>query len=127
MADEQEPKGDDKVAKGLKGGVAKSNNAVKAALDKQPKIKINIRRPDHVKKGMHFNEVVSINGHSYKIPTGVFVEVPEEVYLILVRGGKVQPVREEDEHEVPAIVTQEGPEYQFMSGGQGSMANPIVL
>ena len=113
---------------GLRGGIAQSNNSLKEVLSKQEKIKINVPRPSHIKKGMHYTEQVMINGYPFLIPTGVFCTVPEEVYLILVRAGKLQPLREEDMCELPAIVTQDGPEYQQMaSGGAGSISNPINI
>jgi len=124
MADQQTAPAASKA--GINGRTAQSNNAIREALRKQPQIKINVPRPTHVKKGMHYNEIVTINGYTLTIPTGVFCTVPEEAYLILVRAGKIQPTREEDMHEVPAMVTQDGPEYQLMSqGGAGSISNPV--
>lgn len=111
----------------LRGRTAVSNNAMQAALAKMPKMKINIPRPQHVKKGMHIKERVTINDYTIDVPCGVFCEVPEEVYLILVRAGKIQPQREEDMKEVPAFLTQEGPEYDHVAGGSGSVNNPISI
>jgi hypothetical protein len=54
-------------------------------LAKQPKRMIRLRK-DTNPKAPNF-ETVQINGYTYQIQTGVEVEVPEEVYNVLVRAG----------------------------------------
>jgi hypothetical protein len=54
-------------------------------LAKQPKRMIRLRK-DTNPKAPNF-ETVQINGYTYQIQKGVEVEVPEEVYNVLVRAG----------------------------------------
>lgn len=117
---------DPKAAAGLKGGVAQTMNAIRDEIRKQDRVKLMIPRPQHIKKGMHHSIPVTINEYTFKVPTGVWVDLPEEVYLILVRSGQVAPQREVDQNEVPAFITQEGPEYDRMSGA-GSMGAPVMV
>lgn len=116
------------AAEGLKGRSAQSMNATRDAINKQDKVRLMVPRPQHIKKGMHYKIPVTINGYSYQIPTGVWIELPEEVYLVLLRSGQCTPQRPGDELEVPAMVTMQGPEYELMSqGGAGSMSNPVQV
>ncbi len=117
----------DAARKGLKGQTAKSMNAIRDELARMPKMRINVPRPQHIKKGMFYSIPVTINGYTMTVPTGCFSSVPMEVYLILVRGGHIGPMRDEDMHEVPAFITMDGPEYLLMEGGTGSMSNPIPV
>ncbi len=122
------PAMDRRAQAGLKGRTAQSLNEVRDAVNKQPKVRLQIRRPERIKKGMHYRIPVTINGYTWQVPTGQWVEVPEEVYLILVRSGHAQPVRPDDEHEVPAFITQEGEEYNLMQAvGAGTVGNPITV
>jgi len=44
---------------------------------------------------------VTINGYTWKFPKGVFVPVPESVYLVLLQAGKIMPQRVGDEKHYP--------------------------
>ena len=54
-------------------------------LNKQPKRTVRLRKDPHPKAPNY--ETVQINGYTYQIQKGVDVEVPDEVYQILVRAG----------------------------------------
>jgi hypothetical protein len=75
---------------------------IKEQLAKQPKFRIRLRhelgKKDQKKEGALS---VGINGHFHFIKRGEYVDVPEEVYLILVRAGEVEAQRPEDEKETP--------------------------
>jgi hypothetical protein len=55
-------------------------------LAKQPKRTVRLRKPDNPKAVNY--ETVQINGYTYMIKKGEEVDVPEEVYNILVRSGQ---------------------------------------
>ena len=57
----------------------------KRELDKQPKRHIRLRKSENPKAPIY--ETVQINGYTYMILKGEDVEVPDEVYNILVRSG----------------------------------------
>ena len=59
--------------------------STKAMLDRQPKRKVRLRKADDPK--MPNYETVQINGYTFTIMKGVEVEVPEEVYNILVNAN----------------------------------------
>ena len=58
----------------------------KQLLDKMPKR--NVRLPKSVDPKDPNYETVQINGYTYTIMKGVDVEVPDEVYQILVRTNR---------------------------------------
>jgi hypothetical protein len=57
-----------------------------ALLAKQPKRTVRLRADPNNPKAPNF-ETVQINGYTYMIKKGEEVDVPEEVYNILVRSG----------------------------------------
>src|SRR4051794_15553094 len=76
--------------------------SIKELLGRQPKYRIRI--PYELGIDKRSNETalpVTINGHRYDIQRGVYVTVPEEVYLVLVRAGKIDPQKPEHESEAP--------------------------
>ncbi|BDI33345.1 hypothetical protein CCAX7_53960 [Capsulimonas corticalis] len=79
---------------------------VKQQLDAQPKYRIRLRhelgKKDHKKEGAL---TVGVNGHFYFIKRGEYVDVPEEIYLILVRAGEVEAQKPEHEGQAPGLTT----------------------
>ncbi|MEO7899632.1 MAG: hypothetical protein ABIZ35_05895 [Capsulimonas sp.] len=77
---------------------------VKQQLDAQAKYRIRLRhelgKKDQKKEGAL---TVGVNGHFYFIKRGEYVDVPEEVYLILVRAGEVEAQKPEHEREAPGL------------------------
>jgi hypothetical protein len=58
----------------------------KQLLDLQPKRNVRLPKQQDPKEPNY--ETVQINGYTYTIMKGVDVELPEEVYNILVRTGR---------------------------------------
>ena len=111
---------------GMRGGEAKALSGVAKDLAAQPRITFIMPKPSHFKPGEQRMEPVTINDYTTHVPYGEFVTAAEEVYLILVGTGLVQPARPEDSPRVPAIVTKTGPAY-MKTGDVGSQANPRDL
>lgn len=65
--------------------VMEIRQATAKALAEQPKRTIKLRKDSNPKAPNY--ETVQINGYTYMIKKGEMVEVPEEVYNILVRAG----------------------------------------
>jgi hypothetical protein len=82
--------------------VNSENMNVKAQLDAQKKYRVRLRHEVGAKdRGKENTLTVGVNGHFHFIKRGEFVDVPEEVYLILVRAGEIEPQSPEHDHEVP--------------------------
>ena len=79
---------------------------VKKALDEQPQRRIRVPRPFGADPKKVKELPVIINGHAYILQYDKFVTVPDEVYRILVRGGHVQPLEDDDYHELPQIAPE---------------------
>ncbi|MBI5402486.1 MAG: hypothetical protein HY959_03735 [Ignavibacteriae bacterium] len=60
---------------------------MKEALAKQPKRSIMIPLEPNEKKGLAF-ETVQLNGYTYQLMKGVYVEVPEQIAQIIMDSQK---------------------------------------
>lgn len=79
-----------------------------------------LRRPAYVKPGQNHYETVKVNGYTFQLLTGQRHSLPEEVYLILVRSGKAEPVRPGDDDEVPIHMRESGITAQSMGTVSGT-------
>ena len=59
---------------------------MKAKLAAQPKVRIIIPKDKHEKEGSF--ETVQLNGYTYQIKKGVYVEVPQQIADIIMESNK---------------------------------------
>lgn len=67
-----------------------SLRSLKATLDEQPKKTINLRQLSTEEGGPLPDETVCINGLIYLMQRGVDISVPESVYNVLHRSGRLR-------------------------------------
>lgn len=71
------------------------------ALAKQPKRPVYVRKPMVSKPEAAIFEYIGINGFWVTVPYDKSIQVPDEIYRILLRADMTLPIDEKDEHELP--------------------------
>lgn len=75
------------------------------ALNKQEKIRIQLFQNRQPQPQLP-DKTVNINGYIFQIMRGKSVSVPRSVYEVLVQGGEIGPMFEEDDYMVPEVSVQ---------------------